>query len=157
MALVFQIALESASHDILRPMEFLKPSFWLKREQILQLTRYIIIGGSGALAQFLALTGLVEHAHWRAMPANVAGYFVGFVLCFIGHRFWTFANTDKKATQLLSQYLLITLMNFLLNQSLFYVLLHWVGLQYQLALVIDLAIVTCITFLLNKLWVFQCS
>ena len=136
-------------------MQYIRPSYWLQKNSLKQVARYIIVGGSGAAAQFLTVTLAVEYHLTTAVHANFLGYLFGFIIAFTGHRHWTFAATERHTAVILPHYLLITGINFVLNQSLFYYFFKILVLHYQLALFFDLAIVTIITFLLNKIWVFR--
>lgn len=120
-----------------------------------QVLRYILIGGTAASVQFVMLIIFVEYFSCKPLVANIIGYGFGFMVSFTGHCYWTFKGNTQPRVTLIASYLLLTVLNFTLNQSGFYLLFHVGGLSYPFALVVDLAIVTIITFLINKHWVFR--
>jgi len=122
---------------------------------LLQLIRFSITGGLATITHFMTVVLLVELTSLHPLSANVFGFFCGFIVSFSGHRFWTFADTTQLVRIALSRFFLIAIINFICNQSLYYIFLtkfHW---NYTVALILVLGTMASITFLVSKLWVFR--
>lgn len=129
----------------------LRPYFPL----LLQLLRFGITGGLATVTHFTTVILLVKFALLHPLSANVFGFLCGFVVSFSGHRFWTFSDSTQLVRITLQRFLLVTVINFICNQSLYYTFLtkfHW---NYTIALIMVLGIMASITFLASKLWVFR--
>ena len=120
----------------------------------------------GQLVRFsgVGLTALV--IHWSAvllivplgyppLMANIIAFCIAFQFSFWGHRYWTFKaqSLPKQTTRL--RYLIVALGGFVLNQSLFWFLLEFTNLPYQLALFLVLLLVSVNSFIFSKFWAFR--
>lgn len=120
-----------------------------------QLVRYGIIGGLAAIVYFTVVIVLVEIAYFQPLIANLCGFFSGFLISFLGHRFWTFSETSRTVRDSLHCFFLIATFNFVGNQTLYYFLFAKLHMQYIFALVLVLGFMALITFCLSKWWVFR--
>jgi putative flippase GtrA len=121
---------------------------------ILQLMRFGITGGTAALTHFSIVFALVHSLHMPPLTANIYAFMVAFFISYSGHRYWTFANSSHSARSTLPRFFLISCLNFIGNQSLYYFLLTALHMNYLIALVIVLGIIASISFIINKFWVF---
>ncbi len=121
----------------------------------LQLTRFGIVGVSAALVHFGIVVALVELYGLQPLVANVIAFSLAFQLSYWGHRHWTFGGTQQKHRVAFPRLLLVSSLAFVVNESLFYVLMAQFNLPYMLALLIVLSILPAIVFTVNKLWVFE--
>ncbi len=121
-----------------------------------QIIRYLMVGGTAALAQMLSLIGLVQLLTVSPVFANMLAYVLGFLLTFLGHCYWTFSHHSSLRTFLFLRYMLVGVLNFFLNQLSFYFFYEALNLHYVIALGISIVCVTMITFILNKFFVFVC-
>lgn len=119
-----------------------------------QLLRFGIVGLSAAIIHFSVVALLVERANLAPLVANIFGFLVSFPLSYWGHRFWTFQDTEAQHKVAVAKLLLIQLVNFSANESLFYIFLS-LHLPYLLALAIVLIILPIFTFASSKLWAFR--
>lgn len=119
-----------------------------------QLFRFGVVGCSAALINFLVVFALVEWASWRSLIANIIAFACAYQVSFIGHHFWTFASEHRVGRFPWLKFLLVALISFALNEFLFFVFLHIVGLYYLLALLCVLLIVPPVTFVCSKFWAF---
>ncbi len=122
---------------------------------IKQLLRFGMTGCMAAMVQYLTVILIVETLHINPLWANVIGFACGFIVSFFGHRFWTFRGCDRKIIVGLPMFLVVAGINFIINQSLFYIFLQPLKLHYASALFISLCFMAATTFLLSKLWVFR--
>jgi putative flippase GtrA len=126
----------------------------LKSKLFWQLVRFVVIGASAALVNFAIVVALVESHLLQPLSANVVAFIIAFQISYWGHRHWTFAATNQHKIAV-PRLLIVSISNFFINQSLFYILLYQYHLHYMIALLIVLATLPLITFTINKFWVFK--
>lgn len=126
----------------------------MNKSHLLQLARFILVGGSAAVVHFSVVVMLVHFFDYAPLIANVGGFMVSFQVSYWGHRVWTFADTVTLHREAYPKLVVVQLVNFGLNESLYYFLLS-LHLPYQWALLIVLAILPAFTFVSSKFWVFQ--
>jgi putative flippase GtrA len=120
-----------------------------------QLIRFGITGAMATLVHFSMVVLLVETEHLPPLTANIFGFISGFFVSFSGHRFWTFAATSRSVRASLPRFFLIAAFNFAGNQSLYYILLEKLHMNYTIALIIVLGLMAVITYCLSKWWAFR--
>ena len=119
-----------------------------------QLCRFGIVGLSAAAVNYLAVVAIVEYAHWNPLVANIVAYLLAFNVSYLGHRLFTF-NHKQHAKKSIIKFFLVVALGFVLNESLFAILLHSTTLHYTESLLITIFSVAIITFTLSKLWAFK--
>lgn len=121
---------------------------------ISQLFRFGIVGLTAAAIHFSIVVFLVQHYAMQPLVANVFGFCVAVQMSYWGNRLWTFQHSLALHRVAFPRLLLVQLINFAANESLFsfLLLLH---LPYAAALLIVLAILPIFTFTASKLWVFK--
>ena len=122
---------------------------------IKQIIKFGIVGALGAITNLLVVVLLVEFLHWHPLTANIVGFLIAFNVSFWGHRYVTFTRTSRRLHQALPRFFFTSGTGFLLNESLFYLLLKYTVLPYFVSLFFILAVVACYTFLLGKFWAFK--
>lgn len=126
----------------------------MSRDNMFQIARFLIVGGTAAAVHFSVVIMLVHFFDYAPLIANVGGFMVSFQVSYWGHRVWTFADTVTLHREAYPKLVTVQLVNFALNEILFYFFLS-LHLPYQLALLIVLAILPVFTFVSSKFWVFQ--
>jgi putative flippase GtrA len=126
----------------------------MNKAQILQISRFLTVGTLAAAVHFGMVVWLVQSYDYLPLIANVAGFVVSFQISYWGHRLWTFSGTGVSHREAYPRLVLIQVLNFGMNESLYYFFLGF-GLPYQWALLIVLAILPIFTFISSKFWVFQ--
>ena len=126
----------------------------MNRAQVIQIARFLIVGGTAAAVHFSMVVLLVQAYDYVPLIANFGGFVVSFQVSYWGHRLWTFSGTEVLHREAYPRLVMVQLVNFALNESLYYLLLS-LHLPYQLALLIVLAILPIFTFISSKFWVFQ--
>jgi putative flippase GtrA len=124
----------------------------LKHPHIGQLLRFGVIGTSAAAVNMVGVIILVECFAWQPLWANVIAFLIAYNVSFFGHRFWTFAEGNAQSCQ---KFFMVACFSFIINEGLFYMLLHWVGWWYPVALFVDLLCVAVVTFIFSKFWAFK--
>ena len=123
-------------------------------ELFAQLFRFGVVGVVAAAIHFTIVVCLVQLLLLPPLVANIFGFFVSFQVSYWGHRRWTFQGTEISHSTALPKLLLVQIINFCANESLFYIFLS-MHLPYQLALLIVLTILPIFTFVSGKFWVFR--
>lgn len=117
-----------------------------------QLTRF---GGVGLTAMMIhwGIVLLLVPLGCLPLVANIFAFLIAFQFSYWGHRSWTF-KVDSLVNHNITQrrFLVVAIGGFLLNQSLFWALLKFSNLSYQLALLLVLLIVAVNSFVLSKFW-----
>jgi putative flippase GtrA len=120
---------------------------------ILQLARFGVVGVAAMMVHWLSVVMLVQ-AGLVPLGANVIAFGIAFNVSYWGHRNWTFgATADHRST--LWRFFAVALCSFMLNELMYYLLLKFTALSYQLALAIVLVAVAALTFALSRQWAFR--
>jgi putative flippase GtrA len=120
---------------------------------MLQLARFGVVGVAAMAVHWLVATTLVPLG-LQPLIANVIGFAVAFNVSYWGHRNWTFeAEAGHQTT--FWRFCAVACASFVLNECLYYLLLTYTRLQYQVALAIVLIAVAALTFVLSRHWAFR--
>lgn len=119
-----------------------------------QIFRFGIVGLIAAAIHFNIVVLLVQTFSFAPLVANIFGFMISFQMSYWGHRLWTFGDTATLHRVALPKLLLVQFINFVANESLFYVFLLF-NLPYPIALIIVLSVLPIFTFITSKLWVFR--
>lgn len=136
-----------------------------------QLSKFGITGFCSSLVHFTTVMLLVNCVHLVdqvlhlpfhltiiALCANIAAFFIAFTVSYEGHSNWTFAPQCENSRQhhnSMQRFFLVASMSFILNESLYYGLLKYTHLNYAIALIMVICLVSMLTFGLSKTWAFQ--
>lgn len=118
-----------------------------------QLCRFGIIGIIAAAVHFCSVVYLVQMFAVNPLIANIFAFIIAFQVSYLGHSFWTFANTTKDHRYVLPRLFLLQCVIFAINESSYAFFMSY-GLSYKLALILVLTILPLITFTIAKLWIF---
>ena len=116
---------------------------------------FIIVGGGAFLTHLLVVFLLVHFLSIAPLIANIFGFLVSFNVSFWGHHRLTFAGHGACPKRAMRRLFILAGINFFLNESFYYVLLHIFHLQYLIALIINLTVLAFITYFIAKRWVFK--
>lgn len=119
-----------------------------------QIFRFGVVGVIAAVAHFNMVVFLVQNFQYAPLVANAFAFLVSFQMSYWGHRLWTFGDTVTLHRVAIPKLLLVQLINFLANETLFYIFLSC-NLPYPIALIIVLTILPIFTFISSKLWIFR--
>ncbi len=119
-----------------------------------QLLRFGIVGTGAMFLHWLVVIILV-HLSMAPLVANVIGFICAFQLSYWGHRQWTFNAGALSHRQTLLRFVTVSCSSFMINETMYFVLLRYTALDYRLALVIVLLTVAALTYLLSRQWAFR--
>lgn len=118
-----------------------------------QATRFGLVGLAATGLHFcLALLFIRLGIH--PLLANFLAFCGAFILSYLGHAHWSFRDQDHSRHSSLKRFMIISGMGFLVNESLFAILLARTHLPHEFALALTLATVAGATFLLSRHWAF---
>ncbi len=105
---------------------------------------------------FLLTILLVQVVGWPSLASSIAGTLCGGITHFLVSRNWVFRAQEQRWSRQLHRYLLVWTGNLLLNGSLFFLLTHYIGINYVLAkIVIAISIAVFYNYTLQKRFVFK--
>lgn len=123
-----------------------------------RLIKFGIVGAVAAFVHVSALFVLVNYAALSLLLANMLAFIIAFCVSYPGQSRWTFADRNIDHRKGIGRFLSIQLLsNFVINQSLFYLLVSYTELNYLLVCVMVLISVAVITYLLSFYWGLRCE
>lgn len=115
---------------------------------------FIAVGVAAAAVHFALVLALAELWHWPPLLANPAGWALAFVVSYSGHRSLTFADTRAPLARSVRRFLVVSASGFVVNQSVYALLLEQGGMEYRVALAVALIVVAVLTFMASRWWAF---
>jgi putative flippase GtrA len=122
---------------------------------IAELVRFGVVGVA-AMATHWCVVALLVPLGITPLLANVIGFCIAFNVSFFGHHHWTFTSTDSQKDTF-RRFVGVAVLGFVINESMYSVLLKFTSLDYRIALLIVLASVAGLTYLLSRFWAFRQS
>ncbi len=120
-----------------------------------QLILFCMVGLAAACVHYLTVVALVEQFSLLPLVANIVAFLVAFNISYLGHRLFTFANATMRHPIAMRRWFLVASINFIANETLYYILMQNFHLDYSIALIIVLSVLPIISFLIAKLWAFN--
>jgi putative flippase GtrA len=120
------------------------------------LVRYIVSGLIAASVQLGVLVLLVERLGMWHIQAVMIAFVVSAMVAFVFQKFWTFRDHSMEGAHFqLTLYALLVSIAFSLNVTFMYLFVDILHLWYVLAQVLTIGLVTIVTFLSNKYFIFK--
>lgn len=118
-----------------------------------RLAWFVAVGSAAAAVHLAVVVLLVSGLGQLPLLANIVGWLVAFTVSFSGHWLLTF---DKRAPwwRAARRFFTISMGGFLVNESMYAVLLRLSGWRYDVLLAIVLVAVAVLTYLLSSRWAF---
>jgi dolichol-phosphate mannosyltransferase len=124
--------------------------------KIFKIVRYLISGGTAAASNLLALFLLVHFGHIHYLQASVLAFAMSVAVSFTMQKFWTFRDTPLHDVHTqFARYLVVILVNLLLNTTLVYLLVEKAGMWYLIAQGIATIIVAVLGYFGYRHFVFR--
>jgi putative flippase GtrA len=123
----------------------------LNKEKFLLILRFLVGGGAGVIAYYVALYTLTEFFRvWYVLSAIIA-FVLNNGINFVLQKFWTFKSNDIKAvpTQIVL-YFGMGVSFLVANTGLLYVLVEYVRLYYLIAQLMLTVLLTIVSFVITK-------
>jgi putative flippase GtrA len=118
-----------------------------------EVAAFSIVGATAFSVHFLVVSMIVPLGA-PPLAANVLGFGAAFGVSFVGHDRWSFPASERNRSLAVRRFLVVAVIGFLANQTLYFAVLELTLLPYRLALLVVLTAVAGLTLVLSKLWVF---
>lgn len=143
-------------HAFLSKWRFHLPSVYNFAFPRRRLIKYFISGGASAAVDLIILYILTDILGIWYLLSSIVAFAVAIGVSFTLQKFWTFRNlTTSRLYQQAALYLLIGVINLLLNSGLMYILVEVVLLWYILAQVIAALVIAALSFFVYKNFIFH--
>lgn len=121
-----------------------------------QIVKFIIAGGTAALANFTLLYGLTETVGlWYIFSATIA-FIISFFVSFYLQRHWTFeVQSHDRMYRQMYIYFIVAVINLVINDVAMYLAVEFLGMWYMLAQFIIYALLAGSSFLIYKYFIFN--
>ncbi len=119
---------------------------------IAQIGRFGVVGLCAMMVHAAVVFAFVPLG-LHPLIANIAAFFVAFFVSYTGHRYFTFSGATHGGTLL--RFFGVAVSSFIVNEFLYFLLLNYLHIDYQIALVIVLVAVSAMTFVLSRSWAFR--
>jgi putative flippase GtrA len=126
-------------------------------ENWLQLSKYVLVGGSGYLLNLIVFAFFVSVLGVHHLIAAVAAFVVAVVNNFWWNRRWTFTAHDGHAGFQAARFFIVSIAAFLVAAGLLELLVSAAGTPPIIAQAFSVGLVAPATFVGNKMWAFRQS
>ena|SRR5579884_992559 len=125
------------------------------RKLLVQFTEYLVSGGVYFWVGYAFLNYFYYALHWSLWWSTIASNVIGWTVNFMLQRFWVFSSQSLKAhqTEVTSRYIFITLVDFVLNYFILYVL-RQIGITPAIGQFVSSVFFTGWNWFWYKYWVF---
>lgn len=117
-----------------------------------QLLFFLSIGATAAFTHILTVMHLVSSFKLDPLFANIIAFFIAFNISYFGHRHLTFSKLQEDKQLSLPHFFLVACTAGLLNELLYFFLLHYTAIHYLISLTLVLSLVAVYSFFLSKFW-----
>ena len=121
---------------------------------IVPAAKYAIVGVLGTLTHLGLLYVSVEFLHFTPLPSSSTAFIWVVLQSYWLNRNWTF-QSDKKHAITLLRYIIVSVVGFLTNLLIMFVMISVLELWYMFAQLVTILVIPATNFLLNKYWTFS--
>lgn len=126
----------------------------LRRYQ--RVSKYVVAGGTAAAVDLGLLYFLTDVIGFHYLVSATLAFIVAFFVSFTLQKFWTFGDEDMdRIHSQLVAYLVIAIVNILVNVGLMYLFVSVIGIWYFFAQILAGATIACYGFLLYRHVIFR--
>ncbi len=118
-----------------------------------QFLRFCAVGGIGYVTNLVVFAPLVRFVQMPYLLAACIAYACGWVVALIGHRHWTFGERESSVVGQGFRYFVVSVLVLAADLVVLRILVV-AGVETVLAQAIALAVVTPLSFGLNRIWAF---
>jgi putative flippase GtrA len=115
-----------------------------------RLVYFVGIGSLAALVHLTVVVYLVSALELQPLIANVIAFLIAFQFSFFGHKYLTFARLEEQKTLQLPHFFLVAATGGIINECLYFLLLHYTRLDYFLSLVLVLGLSASYNFVISR-------
>ena len=126
-----------------------------QQRELKRVTQYLVSGGAFFWSGYITFFALDKGLHWPLWAATSISYIVGWLVNYLLQRYWVFNNPTlaKHATQVTSRYMVISLVNLVVNFAILQGL-KTIGITPYIGQFISSGFFTVWNYFWYKYWVF---
>ncbi|MFI4918766.1 MAG: GtrA family protein [Legionellales bacterium] len=113
---------------------------------------FVGVGGTAALVHVSIVLILVSGLGMQPLIANILAFLVSFNISFVGHKHLTFSQMHAQKKLKLPHFFVVCASAGVINESLYFLLLRYSKLNYIVALILVMGIVSTYSFIVSRLW-----
>lgn len=117
-----------------------------------RLAFFITIGGAAALINIFIVLALVSALEIQPLHANILGFLIAFNVSFFGHKYLTFSELHDQKQLSLPHFFMVAVSSGMMNEALYFLFLRFTHLNYIVALILVLGLISIYTFMLSRFW-----
>lgn len=121
-----------------------------------QILKFGLVGALATLVHMVIGVILIQSG-WQPVRANAAAFSTAFVVSFIGHLGYSFADQEPRLASALWKFTFVALAGFMFNELLMTILLRMKLIPAVAVLCVSTACAAVLTFVLSRYWAFQRS
>lgn len=110
------------------------------------------IGGTAAAVNLSIVFYLVSQYQLNPLIANILAFCIAFNISFLGHKYLTFSKLHDEKQLRLPHFFLVAISAGMINETLYYLFLHFTNLHYMISLFIVIGLVAIYSFILSRFW-----
>jgi putative flippase GtrA len=119
-----------------------------------QMLRFGVVGALATVVH-MVIGYLLIASNWQPHTANFVAFGTAFMVSFVGHLGFSFADQDISLSSAVWKFTIVALMGFACNQALLTILIASGHLPNTLALCASTSCAAVLTFFLSKVWAFR--
>lgn len=126
---------------------------WGERHKIL---RFLISGGFSTAVDFFFLYAFTEWVGFYYLASSILAFLISIAVSFTLQKFWTFENTSRENMHKQAvAYFILASINLVLNTSMVFVLVEYVGLHYLAGQFISSGLIALSSFFIYHFIIFK--
>lgn len=126
----------------------------LRKALIIKFLKFCVVGFSGMVVDFGVTWLCKERLKWNKYLSNSLGFILAATNNYLWNRLWTFQSTSRQIPVEYGKFLLISIIGLGINNLTIYILHDKLKLNFYLAKLLAIGIVTIWNFVMNYLFTF---
>ena len=116
--------------------------------------RFGLVGALATLVHMI-IGFMLIHSGWQALTANAVAFVTAFLVSFMGHLGYSFADQETGVLSSLWKFTIVGLIGFTCNEAILATLLAMQIFEGMVALIISTTCAAIVTFILSRVWAFR--
>lgn len=125
----------------------------LQRDLVVRFLKYSLVGFISVGVYFLSVFIFIEKNHWDPVIGSGAAFIIMTAVSFLINVRYTFKSSFT--SQKFVRFLLVSLVGFLLNLLLIFLVVHILSFHYFIGELVTVLVIPLVNFILNNYWTFQ--
>ena len=120
----------------------------------ISIIKYCLVGLGGYLVYLLLMIGMVEVLNLDPVLASFLSFIPSLIISYTLSRNWVFSSSRNHRAAV-SRYLVVIGISLILNVTIMYITIHWLGWWYIYSQILVVVVVPINNYVFNYLWVFK--